>query len=69
MKDAEVREQELHEQFRDMRRFRKFTPGGEWFNAAPGLLNFIGQHAIPPNKLSLRISVFILGPGLPEVPA
>ena len=41
MRDAELREQELHKQFRAFCRAQLGFVGAEWFTAAPELVNFI----------------------------
>ncbi len=64
MKEAELQEARLHEKFDHLRRFKKFTPGGEWFNSAPDLLAFIHKHAAQPEALGLPVTVFVRGPGL-----
>lgn len=57
MKAAETREAELHNRFQEIRIYKKYTPGGEWFKATPELIDFIGRHTTPPEALVLPVSV------------
>jgi hypothetical protein len=41
MREAEVREQELHKMFPDCQRQPPYTVGSEWFESTPELLELI----------------------------
>jgi hypothetical protein len=52
-RDADVRERELHNEFRHLCRFEAYMRGAEWFSASQDLLNRIEQIATKPEALQL----------------
>ena len=50
---AEVKERELHIEFKRLCRFAPYSRGAEWFNPAPELLARIEQIAMKPEALQL----------------
>ncbi len=52
-RDADVRERELHHEFRHLQRFKSYLRGAEWFNPSPVLLARIDEIALKPEVLGL----------------
>ena len=57
MLEAEREEQALHIRFAHLQRIVNGNVGHEWFTAAPDLLGYITQYAVPPEKIGYRRSV------------
>jgi hypothetical protein len=54
---AQTREGELHRQFAHLQRFERGWVGSEWFTCAADLLDFIREHALPPDQLGLPSTI------------
>ena len=52
-RDAEARERELHLEFQDLQRFKRYGRGAEWFTCSPALLSRIREIADEPEKHGL----------------
>lgn len=51
LREAEKREQELHQEFQDFQLIQDGHVGHEWFRADQALLAYIQTHAVPPEQI------------------
>ena len=57
--DAYKAEAELHNRFDNLRIFRRYTPGGEWFRVDPELITHVRQENTNIKDLGFRRSVCV----------
>ena len=61
MREAEDRERELHQTFRQHQRFPEGTRGYEWFTANPSLIRYIEEHTTEPEALGFPRFIQVAG--------
>ena len=64
MADANKKEIELHERFKDCRRFQEGSVGGEWFSAQESIVSYVENHCKSAEALNEKHEITKLGPGL-----